>query len=155
MDKAKTVLQVEQLISPILEEQEFELVGVELKRELVGLVLRIFIDREDGVDLDACSRASEVIGQALGRANLIATPYNLEVSSPGIERPLKKPKDFQRFIGSNIFVRTIKPLNNRRQFKGVLKSAGDESFAIQCDGELVEIPYGLVSKAHLVVSLVF
>lgn len=155
MDKAEIVSKVEQLISPILEEQEFELVDVELKKEPVGLVLRIFIDREGGVDLDTCNRASEVIGQALDRADLIATPYSLEISSPGIERPLRKPKDFRRFTGSNIFVRTIKPLNNRRQFKGVLKSAGDESFAIQCDGELVEIPYGLVSKAHLVVGLVF
>ncbi|MDI6822091.1 MAG: ribosome maturation factor RimP [Actinomycetota bacterium] len=155
MGKEKVILGVEELIAPILEGEGLELFDVELQREPRGLVLRIFIDSERGVDLNTCARMSELIGRALDEADLISTPYTLEVSSPGIERRLTKPRHYRQFIGSKIKVKTIKTLANRRQFTGILKEVGEHQFTMECEGELMRIPFDLVSQAHLVYDFKF
>ncbi|HEY3374253.1 MAG TPA: ribosome maturation factor RimP [Candidatus Aquicultor sp.] len=147
---------VEELLEPIVEREGLELVDVELKREPVGLVLRVLLDtKESGVSLDKVAEVSRLIEPALDEADLIAQKYMLEVSSPGIERPLRKPAHFQRFVGSKVFVKTVHPIGKRKQFKGQLVEAGDNSFVVEIDGERFEIPYDDVSKARLQVDIKF
>lgn len=137
-------------IEPILEKMGIELVDLEFKRDQVGRVLRIFIDKPDGIDLDTCSRASEVISNRLDEIDIIETTYNLEVSSPGVERPLVKPKDFQRFIGRKVAVKTAEPIDGRRKFKGVLTEASVEGFKIESNGQTLDFKYDNLKKANLV-----
>lgn len=156
MKNEEILEKITEIITPVLNEEALELVHIELKREPQGgLVLRLFIDREGGVNLDVCCRASKTISPLLDIHNLINEPYNLEVSSPGIERPLTKPEDFRRFVGSKIFVKTAEPINKRRQFTGTVKASGNQAFIIDCDKNLYEIPYELVLKAHLKVDIEF
>ncbi|HDP69419.1 MAG TPA: ribosome maturation factor RimP, partial [Actinobacteria bacterium] len=103
---ATWVSEIENLVGKILLDQGVELVDVEFKREPVGMVLRVYIDSSGGVDVDMCARTSETISQELDKANLISKSCTLEVSSPGIERPLKKPEHFKKYVGSKIFVKT-------------------------------------------------
>jgi ribosome maturation factor RimP len=147
---------IEQLIEPIVEREGLELIDIELKREAIGLVLRILLDtKEGGVGLDTLAEASQKIGAVLDEANVITQKYTLEVSSPGIERPLTKPEHFKKFIGSKISVKTIKPIDKRKQFKGQLIEAKDEGFIIETNGQRVEIPYDNVSKARLQAEIKF
>jgi len=155
MDKEGIVERIEELAIPLLVSEGLELVDVELKKEAHGLVLRFMIDKEGGVDLDVCSRASGVLGDLLDREDILSQSYVLEVCSPGIERPLKKKEDFKRFVGSKIFARTRYKIEGGKSFTGLLKSASDEAFTIEYDGKTLEIPYGDVSKARLVVDVHF
>jgi len=150
------VEKIENLIEPIIDREGLELIDIELKREAIGLVLRILIDtKEGGISLDEIAKASQSIGKALDETDVIEQKYTLEVSSPGIERPLTKPEHFKRFIGSNVLVKTDKPVGNRRKFKGELIEASDEGIVVKVDDERYEIPYGNVSKAHLQVKIEF
>ncbi len=155
MDREGIVKRIEELAIPLLVSEGLELVDVELKKEGHGLVLRFTIDKEGGVNLDVCSRASGVLGDLLDREDILSQSYVLEVCSPGIERPLKKKEDFKRFVGSKIFARTKQKIDGGKSFTGLLKSASDESFMIEYDGKTLEIPYGDVSKARLVVDINF
>ena len=152
MNKDGIVKRIEELAVPLLGSEGLELVDIELKREGYGEVLRFYIDRESGIDLDTCSKASEVLSRMLDAEDPIYSSYSLEVSSPGIERPLKKPKDFKKFIGSRIFVKTRTKTHDKKHFTGTLKTATEETLAVECDDVTVEIPYNEVSKAHLVVD---
>lgn len=156
MDRNPGIDEVERLIEPVVENQGLELVAIELTREPVGLVLRIFLDaKEGGVNLDMLARASEVIGSALDKEGVIKDGYTLEVSSPGIERPLTKPGHFMRFVGSKVLVKTKYPIGKRKQFKGILVEAGDEGFTVEVNSERFEISYDNVSKARLQVEIEF
>lgn len=107
---------VETLLEPCLEKEGIELVDVEYVRER-DWILRIFIDKEGGVDLNDCQHISEEAGALLDEKDLIAGNYLLEVSSPGIDRILKKDKDFRRFAGSDVDVKLYAPLNGRNELK--------------------------------------
>ena len=155
MDKEGIVERIEELAIPLLVSEGLELVDVELKKEAQGSVLRFTIDKEGGVDLEVCSRASGVLGDLLDREDILSSSYVLEVSSPGIERLLKKKEDFKRFVGSNIYVRTRYKIEGGKNFTGLLKSASDEALTIEYDGKTLEIPYSDVSKARLVVDVHF
>ncbi|HZD60513.1 MAG TPA: ribosome maturation factor RimP [Anaerolineae bacterium] len=156
MNRDPRVKEIKQLIGPMVDEEDLELVNIELKHEAVGLVLRIFLDtKEGGISLDELAKASQAIGEVLDEADVIKQNYTLEVSSPGIERPLTKPEHFKRFVGSKVLVKTEEPLGKRRQFKGLLVEAGDERFTVKIDGERFEIRYDNVAKAHLQVDIEF
>ena len=110
-------------------------------------VVRVTIDRPGGaVDLDLCERVSRELGAVRER-------YALEVSSPGIERPLVKPAHYRQVIGNPVSVRTTHPLDGRSSFKGVLTEAADETILIDQDGEPVRIPYAEIRRANLVVEV--
>ncbi|MCL6472523.1 MAG: ribosome maturation factor RimP [Firmicutes bacterium] len=156
MKRDPRIEKIEQLIGPYLEKAGLELVDIELKREAVGLVLRIYIDTKNGgIDLDTLAKASQKIGSILDETDIITQKYILEVSSPGIERPLTKPEHFKRFVGSKISVRTLTPIGKRKQFKGRLVEAGGKTFTVEIDGEHFEIAYDNVSKARLQVDIEF
>ncbi len=156
IDHDPRIEKVEQLIEPIIEKEGLELVDIELKREAVGLVLRIYLDiREGGVSLDQLADASQLISRVLDKADIVTQKYALEVSSPGIERPLTRPEHFKRFVGAKVSVKVKKPIEKRKQFKGKLIEAGDKGFTVDIDGERFEIAYDNVSKARLQVDIEF
>ncbi len=143
------------IAAPVLESLSVELVDVEFKREPAGWVLRLYIDKEGGVDLNTCQEVSEVLNPLLDAEDLIPIRYFFEVSSPGVERPLRRKEDYRKFVGEEVFVNTFSPVDSRRRFKGRLKEASAEKFVIECEGKLYEIDYENVSKAHLVVEIQF
>jgi ribosome maturation factor RimP len=156
MNRDPRAEKVEKLIEPVAENEDLEIVDVDLVREPAGLVLRILLDtKEGGVNLDKLSKASQQISAILDDADVISQKYMLEVSSPGIERPLKKPEHFKRFVGSKVFVKTGIAIGKRKQFKGKLVEAGDNGFVVEVDGERFEIAYENVSKARLQVDIEF
>ena len=154
----KVVDRVRELLLPILEEGGFELVDVEFVREPVGWVLRIYADRpEGGITISDCQWISERIGTLLDVEDLIHHPYNLEVSSPGLDRPLKTRKDFERQKGVVIKVKTHQPMDNQRNFKGEVVSTSDRGVTIHdvSRNAEVEIPYENIKSARVDIDSLF
>lgn len=134
-----------------------ELVEVEYRKEGPDWVLRCFIDKPDGVGIEDCQRFSEAFGPILDQEDPIPGSYLLEVSSPGLERPLKKDHDFERFRGNMVEIKTHQALNGHKIYRGELvelrRAAPENLIVIKSDGNIVEIPQKMVAKAHLVSEL--
>ncbi len=158
-EKIKEVVdRVRELLLPILEEGGFELVDIEFVREPVGWVLRIYADRpEGGITISDCQWISERIGTLLDVEDLIHHPYNLEVSSPGLDRPLKTRKDFERQKGVVIKVKTHQPMDNQRNFKGEVVSTSEKGVIIHdvSRNAEVEIPYENIKSARVDIDSLF
>ncbi|MBN2467022.1 MAG: ribosome maturation factor RimP [Deltaproteobacteria bacterium] len=144
---------VRDLANPVIEELGLELVDLEYIRGRQGWVLRIVIDKQGGVTLDDCTKVSREIGYVLEIKEVIPTSYNLEVSSPGVERPLKTPPDFERYVGRRVSVRTSGEVEGRKNFKGVLKSIHEGRVYVDVDGKEWEIGLGNIDKAKLVYEI--
>ncbi|MDR7811870.1 ribosome maturation factor RimP [Lacrimispora sp.] len=129
----------ESFLLPLMEENNFELVDVEYVKEAGNWYLRAYIDKEGGITVDDCETISRRLGDWLDEKDFIADSYILEVSSPGLGRPLKKDKDFNRSIGKDVDIKLYKPLNKQKDFTGTLTSYDRETVTInQEDGiELV------------------
>ena len=143
--------QVEAIVEALLKAEGLELIDLEFRKEGRGWVLRIFMDKPEGVTLDDCVEISRQLGDRLEVDDLIPHAYILEVSSPGLDRPLKKEKDFLRSIGKLIQLSTNAPFEGQTFFKGILLSyqaAGCLSLAEP--KKIWEIPVGSVAKARLV-----
>lgn len=151
-NKAHSVVtRVTELIEPILREMGFELVDVEYLNAQGRWVLRIYVDKEEGgVTLDDCATVSGEIGDLIDVKDIIRHRYMLEVSSPGLDRPLKREKDFFRAMGKKIRVKTRVPIEGRRNFTGVLDAFEDDRVGLALDDGRVSIPLGNVEKARLV-----
>jgi len=148
---AESVLkEIEQLIEPVLEEMGIELVDVEFCSEQSRRILRIYADRTTGINLDDCAMVSREIGNLLDVKDLLPNRYVLEVSSPGLNRPLKRENDFLRVVGRKIKVKTAVPLKGRRNFSGVLQSFESGMLQLKSDGTVVQIPQESLNKANLV-----
>jgi ribosome maturation factor RimP len=145
---------VRAICESIVAKRALELVEVRLGAGTGGRTLTLTVDRvESPVTLGEIADLSEEISRALDNDDPIEGRYTLEVSSAGIERPLVKPSDYQRFTGREITVRCLEPIQGRRNFKGRIQSAGAETFVLASeDGFMVEIPYGQVGRAKLVVD---
>jgi ribosome maturation factor RimP len=140
---------VRAIADPILSNEGMELVEIEYRREARGWVLRLFIDKEGGVTVDDCSRISQEVGRGLDVDDFILVPYALEISSPGLTRPLKNEKDFVKYQNHLIRVKTFNPLGNRRHFKGKLIGISESRIEMEVDGGVFQIPLSNVAKAHL------
>lgn len=153
---SKVVEVVEELVTPIVNELNLELVDIEYKKEGKNWFLRVFIDKENGVDIEECEMVSERLSEQLDEVDPIPYNYFLEVSSPGAERPLKKDKDFERAIGRNVLVKTYEPIEGDKVFEGILKSFDGMLLTIEVKvktrQKLFTIPYDKVSSARLAVS---
>ncbi len=141
---------VEALLTPIAQREGFELVAVDTAGGHKQPVVRVYLDQEGGVNLDAIASASFWISEALDeREDILKGAYTLEVSSPGIDRPLRKLTDFERFAGSQIKLKTV-PAEGRTTYTGTLLAVEGEDVVLETDaGEKVHIPHGAISKAHL------
>jgi ribosome maturation factor RimP len=128
-----------------------ELVDVQFRREGHGWVLRLFIDREEGVTVDHCADVSRDIGQFLDVEDLIGHPYHLEVSSPGLERPLKSMRDFQRFVGKKAKIRMHENLDGQKVFVGIIGEATEEAIQLDLEeGGKVRVAFDQIGRARLV-----
>lgn len=133
----------------LAEPLQLEIVDVEYRREAGGRVLRVFIDKPGGITLDDCQALSRALSRKLDETDPIADSYSLEVSSPGLDRPLKRPEDFERFAGEDVHVRTYGPLDGRRNFKGELIGWEDGHVVVQLDDGPVRIPKDQIARARL------
>src|SRR5882672_8441213 len=148
--KSLLIEQIEQLAAPVLVEHNAELVFVEFVHEHGQWILRFFLDKVGGITLDDCAVISEHLGRNLDATDIIAQSYSLEVSSPGINRPLKKESDYQRFIGEKVDVTLYAPLNGRRHFKGTLQSVNSGVVIVQeAPQQAFALPLTDVAKARL------
>ena len=119
MSKASTYeAKTEQLILPILERMQFELVDVEYVKEGSTYYLRAYIDKEGGIAVDDCEVISRILSDWLDQTDFIEDSYIMEISSPGLDRPLKKEKDFARSIGKLVEIRTYRPIEKQKEFCG-------------------------------------
>ena len=153
MGKAPVTQSVIELIEPGLLAKGLELVDVEFKKEGKNWVLRVFIDKEGGVTLEDCQKISRLAGDLIEVEEVIEPAYTMEVSSPGLNRVLKKEKDFIRFSGKKICVQCHAPLNGRKKFTGILKDFKNQSIHLEVDGQLQTISINRVAKANLVIEI--
>ncbi|GAK10957.1 LOW QUALITY PROTEIN: transcription termination protein NusA [Geomicrobium sp. JCM 19039] len=144
---------VERLAKPILDELEMELVDVEYKKEGSNWFLRLFIDHPNGMGLDECSLVSERVSEVLDKEDPIEGFYYLEVSSPGAERPLKKPADFENAVGKKVYVKTYEPIEVEKKFKATLTEYEEGELTVEVIDKtrksLVAVPESKVAKARL------
>jgi ribosome maturation factor RimP len=147
---------VEELAAPIVSDLGLELVEVEYLKEGKDWFLRVYIDKDNGVDIEECGQVSEKLSEKLDEIDPIPHNYFLEVSSPGAERPLKKEKDFEKAIGKNVFVKTYEPLDGEKTFEGILTAFDGSVVSIEVKiktrKKTVDIPYEKVASARLAVS---
>jgi ribosome maturation factor RimP len=129
--KAKVADIVRQLVMPILEDNGFELVDIEFKKEGAEQYLRIFIDKPDGITIDDCELISRHLSDKLDEEDPIPQAYILEVSSPGIDRPLKTQRDFERNMGKQVEIRLYKQFMGHKAYKGTLVGFDDERVEIE------------------------
>ncbi|BCJ85302.1 ribosome maturation factor RimP [Effusibacillus dendaii] len=156
MSKARVVDIVEELVTPIISQEGLELVDVEYAKEGANWFLRVFIDKPGGVDIEDCGRVSEALSNKLDEVDPIPNSYFLEVSSPGAERSLKKPSDFVRSIGEQIYLKTFEPVEGKKEFVGELVSYDDEWLVINELQKTIrkqyQIPVAKIANARLSVT---
>ena len=138
-----------EILEPALEADGIELVEIEFKFEVGKWVLRLFIDSPHGITLDDCEVCSRQISSLLDVEDPIEQAYTLEVSSPGINRVLRKPGDFVRFAGNPVRIKTVAKLYGRRNFIGLLKGLNNSNIVVELDSGEVEISPQLIEKARL------
>jgi ribosome maturation factor RimP len=138
------------VVEPLIVDEGYELIDLEFKNEERGWRLRVFIDKEGGVTLDDCARLSREMGNLLDVEDILPMSYNLEVSSPGLNRPLRKKEHFQSMIGEKIKVKTKLPIENQRNFKAELLKVSDDFILIRNEVKEVEIGFDNIEKANLI-----
>lgn len=153
MAKKKITELVEELALPIVAAEGLELVDVEFKKEGANWFLRVFIDKDGGVDIEDCSRVSEKLSDKLDEVDPIQESYFLEVSSPGAERPLKKPSDFLRAVGKTVHITMYEPIDGKKAVEGVLQSYTDTAVVVGEGEQAVTVPLNKIASARL--ALVF
>jgi ribosome maturation factor RimP len=137
------------LLDPMCEAEGIELVHLECQREAVGRILRLYIDKPGGVTLDDCIHISRQSSDMLDVYLEDTGPFNLEVSSPGQNRPLGKKHDFDRFKGSRVSIRTDLPVGGKKKINGVLLGISEDMVKISIDDQIMAIPYHEIVTARL------
>ena len=158
--ESNLVTQVIDLAEPLCEAEGMELVHVEYQRESAGRVLRLFLDKPEGVSLGDCvnvsRQLSDLLDIYLNESEIEKkTAYNLEVSSPGIQRPLGKFTDFEKFAGESVIIKTALPIKGQKRFKGVLSGVSQEMIKLNCKkpkkhDKTIRIPFNEIIKARLI-----
>jgi ribosome maturation factor RimP len=145
-----TVARIWELAAPLAETQGLEIIDIELRREgsRTGRVLRLYLDKEGGPNMDNLSQVSRELSALLDVHDVVEGAYTLEVSSPGINRPLKRPDHFRPFIGKQVRVRTRDLVQGRRSFLGMLLDVMNDKIAVNQDGARVEIPFAVIEKSN-------
>ncbi|MGA9225931.1 MAG: ribosome maturation factor RimP [Mesobacillus sp.] len=153
---SKVTETVEELVTPILTENGLELVDIEYVKEGKNWFLRVYIDKDNGIDIEECGIVSERLSEKLDALDPIQHNYFLEVSSPGAERPLKKEKDYQRSIGKNVFIKTYEPFDGEKAFEGILTDYNGETVTVEVKiktrKKTVVLPLDKIASARLAVT---
>ncbi|MBU0730358.1 MAG: ribosome maturation factor RimP [Proteobacteria bacterium] len=142
---------IEKFVQPIVADLGLELVEVQYRREPSGIVLRIIIYKAEGVSIDDCAGVSRQVAHILEVEDLIDQAYNLEVTSPGLDRPLVKEKDFIRSKGKEVKVITSEPVDGDNVHVGIIENFENSVLSLQTGKGLVKIDFDLISKAKLVI----
>ena len=150
---AKFEQKLTDMLRPAVAETGKELLGVEFISAGNNSVLRLFIDHENGINVDDCAEVSRQVGAILDVEDPISSEYSLEVSSPGVDRPLFELSHFQQVIGETVNVKLSMPLNGRRKFKGLLTVIENDTLIVEVDGIDYELVINNVDKANLVARL--
>jgi len=138
------------LLEPTVERLGYELADLEVRLGGKGGLVRVFIDKADGIGLDDCEKVSLAVSALLDVEDPVPGNYDLEVSSPGLDRKLTKVEHFQRFMGETLKVRLRFPLDGRRRFRGRLVAADDENIVVEVDGESHSLALTMIDTARLV-----
>ena len=142
------------LLEPVIEDLGYELVGIEYLPNPKNRVVRVFIDQEpDGIGVEDCGKVSREVAAVLDVEEPVPGQYTLEVSSPGVERPLFTGAQFARFIGETAAVELSVPLDKRRRFKGVIVAADENTVTLEVDGQKVDLAVSDMARAHLAPDL--
>lgn len=144
------IAQLNKMFSPVVEGLGYEFVGLEYRSGSSPALLRIYIDHEDGINVDDCAATSRQISAVLDVEDPISGEYTLEVSSPGLDRPLFIAEHYQQFVGEKIKCKLRMPFNGRRNFTGKLLEANDTSITLSIDNETIELFIDDIEKANLV-----
>lgn len=145
---------ITELLAPLIEEMGYEYVGMEYLRQPGSDTLRIYIDEPDrGVQLEDCEKVSHEVSAILDVEDPISGQYMLEISSPGLDRPLFTTDHYNRFAGEMADIRLIAPVDGRRKFKCKIVQADEQNITVEQDGETVELPLQNVVKARLIPAL--
>ena len=145
-------MDAEELVRPVVEAAGLELVEVTFRRESGRKVLRITVDRAGGVDLDTISETSEKVSRRLDLEGFAPGPYALEMSSPGLERPLRRPEEFRRRVGVRVRVKTTEALAGSKVHEGELVSADGEAIVVAAAGGELRVPYAEIASARTIVD---
>jgi len=137
-----------EIAEPLVIQEGLEMVDVEYRREARGMVLRLYLDREGGVSLDDLTRVSRQLGDVLDVHQIVPGSYTLEVSSPGINRRLRRPDHFRRFVGKPVRVRTVTPLDGRRSFLGNLEGVEPDGIRLRCSEGSRFIGFAEIAQAN-------
>lgn len=143
---------VRDFLESLLPSMGLELFDVQFRREGHGWVLRIFIDCESGVSLNHCSDVSRELGRFLDVEDFIENAYHLEISSPGLERPLRSPQDFDRFRGKSAKVKLHESLDGQKTLEGTIEAVEDDRISLRlADGNVVQFTFEMINKARLTI----
>ncbi|MFB9135929.1 ribosome maturation factor RimP [Vibrio sp. AK197] len=142
--------QLTELLEAPVSAAGYELVGLEFIRAGEHSTLRLFIDHENGITVDDCAEVSHQASAVLDVEDPISVAYNLEVSSPGLERPLFKPAHYQQFIGHEVSIVLKMAVGNRRKWKGIIQAVDGEMITVQVDGQEEQFALSNISKANLI-----
>jgi ribosome maturation factor RimP len=141
--------EIEKIIEPLVEQESAELVHLTYAKEGPKFVLRVFLDKQGGITLDDCAYFSDRIGALLDTCEAMNQSYILEVSSPGIDRVIKKEKDFVRFAGKTVKIRLKLPEQGQRNFKGVLKGFQDGKVQVDCEGRPRDFALSTIEECRI------
>jgi ribosome maturation factor RimP len=144
------IQEIEKLLEPVAEQEKIEIVNVQYVKENGDWIARIFIDNDHGITMGDCERVSHVFSNVLDKSDILKESYILEISSPGLNRVLKKEESFKRFIGSKIKIQTLKSINNQRNFLGELLDFSDGKVKINdATNGIVDINFLDIKKANI------
>lgn len=146
--ETSVVKRVWEIAEPLVTYEGMEIVDVEYRREPRGATLRLFLDREGGVTLDDLAPVSRRVSDLLDAHDVVPGSYTLEVSSPGINRRLRTPEHFRRYVGRRVRVRTHLPTEGRRTFTGLLQAVGSEGVTVEVDGRAWPIAFDAIAQAN-------
>jgi ribosome maturation factor RimP len=140
---------LEETIDPLVADAGLRLVSVDVERRGKRLVVTVCLDREGGIDVDTCAGMSEEISRHLDVEDVISESYNLEVESPGLQRVLRKPREFHAFVGREVEIVLRQAFEGRQKIRGRLKGADEEGITVFVDGEEMSFPYQALKKTKL------
>ncbi|AIF43726.1 MULTISPECIES: ribosome maturation factor RimP [Virgibacillus] len=153
---SQVIKTTEELLHPILEHKGLELVDIEYVKEGKNWFLRIYIDKPGGIDITECGDVSEELSEKLDQQDPIKEAYFLEVSSPGVERPLKTKDDFSSNLNKNIYVKLYEPIEGEKEYEGILKDFTNNILSLEIKvktkSKQIEIPYDKIAKARIAVT---
>ncbi len=141
---------IEDILEPAIKAMGFELVACELSQHRHGGVLRVFVDGQNGITLDDCAAISRQISVVLDVEDPIAGRYNLEVSSPGLDRPLTRLEHYMRYIGRRAKLRFRIPRDGQRNFAGIIVAVKDSVILLELEKSKLEVPFSDIEKANLI-----